>query len=177
MYPIKHVYWLAWFAVVFGIRRCQVQFYCLMIQNATANHAITYYLYSANMQQHCWDEGLLRPKLPKGQAKHLYNNTLALYIHACSHQKLPLVVHNVSTAITMNTVALQLSMHQASVLSNNLYMVIEPLLQHTASACTFEDMEPFCSILLLLYQQVATEKHASCSCSKSKKWALPNILV
>ena len=41
--------------------------------------------------------------------------------------------------------------------------------QHTASVCTFEDMEHLRLILLLFCQQVAIRKHAGCSRSGSKK--------
>ena len=50
---------------------------------------------------------------------------------------LPLVVLNVSTANTTNTAALQQSMQQASVLSNNLDTVTGPLMQHTVSTTHF----------------------------------------
>ena len=48
---------------------------------------------------------------------------------------------------------------------------MELLLQHTASAYTFEDTEHFRSSLLLFYQQVATEEHSSL------KWALSSTLL
>ena len=57
-------------------------------------------------------------------------------------------------------------MHQASVLSNDLVM----LLQHTTSAYTYVDTEHFHLSLSLFYQQVATEEPSS------SKWALPYTL-
>ena len=53
------------------------------------------------------------------------------------HQHLSLAVR---IANTMNTVALQESIHQPYVLLNDLIMLMGPLSQYEASACTFKDI-------------------------------------
>ena len=103
-----------------------------------------------------------------GHTNLLYINTLALY----SWQHLPLVVLTVGIANTT-----PLSLHQASIILNDLVTLMKLLLQHRASTCTFKDTEHLCLILLLVYQQVAIGKDASCLCSCFEKWALPSTLT
>ena len=83
------MYVIAWFAVEFGINRqlrqevhnCTrhslIQFTALrvlLIQNTTANHAITYYtialLFIFNSHHNIVETKGLKPKLPKGHADH-----------------------------------------------------------------------------------------------------------